>query len=166
MIYNVAQQFIKNFLKQELQLLEEGKQLKIRELEHKLNATIHVEGIDFPIRLRGEADRIDELDGVIRIVDYKTGKVSQTDLNIKDWHLISSDYKKGSKPFQVLLYAFMYADMNGLNYENEQIESGIISFKNLKEGFMKVNKKAINNEEMANFMSELKTVLLEIFNLA
>jgi hypothetical protein len=164
LIYNVAQQFIKNFLKQELHLLEQGKQLKIRELEHKLNATIHVEGIDFPIHLRGEADRIDELDGVIRIVDYKTGKVSQTDLNIKDWQLISSDYKKGSKPFQVLLYAFMYADMHRLNYENEQIESGIISFKNLKAGFMKVNKKAVNNEEMANFMTELKTVLLEIFN--
>ena len=164
LIYNVAQQFIKNFLKQELQLIEQGKELKILELEHKLNTQIHVEGIDFPIHVRGEADRIDELDGVIRIVDYKTGKVSQTDLNIKDWQMISTDYKKGSKPFQVLLYAFMYADMNGLNYENEQIQSGIISFKNLKAGFMKVNKKAINNEEMANFMSELKTVLLEIFN--
>ena len=164
LIYNVAQQFIKNFLKQELELLEQGKQLKIKELEHKLNATIHVEGIDFPIHLGGEADRVDELDGVIRIVDYKTGRVSQTDLNIKDWQLISTDYKKGSKPFQVLLYAFMYADMNGFSFENQPIESGIISFKNLKAGFMKVNKKAIINEDMANFMTELKSVLLEIFN--
>jgi len=164
LIYNVAQQFIQNFLKQELQILEQGKQLKILELEQELNTTINIDGIHFPILLRGEADRIDELDGVIRIVDYKTGKVGQTELNIKDWQLISTDYKKGSKPFQVLLYAYMYANMNELSFEDLVIETGIISFKNLKPGFMKVNKKAISNEDIANFMVELKTVLLEIFN--
>ena len=164
LIYNVAQQFIQNFLKEELQMLDQGKQLKILELEHELNASIQIEGIDFPIKLKGEADRIDELDGVIRIVDYKTGKVEQKDLNFKDWQLISTDYNKGSKPFQVLLYAYMYAEMNELGFENCSIESGIVSFKNLKAGFMKVNKKVVDEDDMNNFLTELKTVLLEIFN--
>ena len=164
LIYNVAQQFIQNFLKQELDIIEQGKQLKILELEYQVSSTISVDGINFPVNLRGEADRIDELDGVIRIVDYKTGMVAQKDVTVKDWQLITTDYKKYSKSFQVLLYAFMYANMNKLNFDKQLIESGIISFKNLKAGFLKVNKKAIEQEDMDNFIDELNGLIVEIFN--
>ncbi len=164
LIYNVAQQFIQNFLKQEIELLQQGKQLKILELEYSLHAKITVDGIDFPVQLRGEADRIDELDGVIRIVDYKTGKVSQADLSIKDWQLITTDYKKYHKSFQVLMYAFMYVDMNDIDVNIQPIESGIISFKNLGAGFLKVNKKQVLQEDMLQFMKELKDLLVEIYN--
>jgi len=164
LIYNVAQQFIQNFLKQELELLEQGKQLKILELEYSLHAKIVVDEIDFSVQLRGEADRIDEVDGVIRIVDYKTGKVSQADLTIKDWELITTDYKKYHKSFQVLMYAFMYTEMNDMDFNMQTIESGIISFKNLRAGFLKVNKKPIIQEDMVHFMNELKKLLVEIYN--
>ena len=164
LIYNVAQQFIQNFLKQEIELLQQGKQLKILELEYSLHAEIQVDGIDFPIQLKGEADRIDELDGVIRIVDYKTGKVSQADLNIRDWELLTTDYKKYSKSFQVLMYAFMYADMNDIDVNIQPMESGIVSFKNLGAGFLKVNKKVVLQEDMLQFKNELKRLLVEIYN--
>ncbi len=164
LIYNVAQQFVQNFLKQELELLEQGKQLKILELEHTLNTEISVDGIDFPIRLHGEADRIDELDGVLRIVDYKTGKVSQSELMIKDWKSITTDYKKYHKSFQVLMYAFMYAKMNSLDLDNQSMESGIISFKNLNAGFMKVNRRVVVQEDLDQFIDELKHLLVEIYN--
>ena len=163
LIYTVAQQFILNFLDTELAILNQGKQLKILELEHSLNGSVHVDGIDFPIQLRGEADRIDELDGVLRIVDYKTGNVTQNDLNIKDWETLTADYKY-SKSFQVLLYAYMYAEMNGLNFSTQPIESGIISFKNLKGGFLKVNRQHVQADDMSNFVRELKQLLLQIFN--
>ena len=54
--------------------------------------------------------------------------------------------------------------MNKLNFEEQQIESGIISFKNLKAGFMKVNKRAIQQEDMNSFVHELKRLLSEIYN--
>jgi ATP-dependent helicase/nuclease subunit B len=165
LIYSVAKQFVLNFLNQELSTLKEGKQLKILHLEYDLEAVLKVEGLDFPIKFIGQADRIDVLDGVIRIIDYKTGKVEQKDVTVKDWELITTDYKKYSKSFQVLLYAFMYANMNSLNFDEQHIESGIISFKNLKSGFMKVNKRAIQEEDMNSFVHELKQLVLEIFNL-
>ncbi len=164
LIYNVAQQFVQNFLKQELQLINQGKQLKILELEYNLMANINVEGINFPIQLRGEADRIDELDGVIRIVDYKTGKVNQSELIIKDWELVTTDYKKYHKSFQVLLYAFMYCQMHAIDLNIQQIESGVVSFKNLAVGFMKVNRKPISQKDIDQFINELKGLLLEIYN--
>ncbi len=164
LIYNVAQQFVQNFLKQELELIQQGKQLKILELEYELYTKVEIAGIDFPIQLRGEADRIDEVDGVIRIVDYKTGKVSQSELMIKDWELITTDYKKYHKSFQVLMYAFMYAQMHTVDVNVQPMESGIISFKNLGAGFMKVNRKPINQEDMDQFVHELKQLLIEIYN--
>ena len=164
LIYSVAKQFVLNFLNQELNILKEGKQLKILQLEYDLKSVLTVEGLDFPINFIGQADRIDELDGVIRIIDYKTGRVEQKDVTVKDWELITTDYKKYSKSFQVLLYAFMFANMNKLNFEEQQIESGIISFKNLKAGFMKVNKRAIQQEDMNSFVHELKRLLSEIYN--
>jgi len=164
LIYNVAKQFVSNFLHQEIEVLEQGKKLKILELEHQVQTLIRIEGIDFPILLKGEADRIDILDGVIRIIDYKTGKVEHKDVTVKDWTLITTDYKKYSKSFQVLLYAFMYGKMNAINFDQQAIESGIVSFKNLKAGFMKVNRKVIDSKDMDSFVNELKQLILEMYN--
>ncbi|RPD96665.1 PD-(D/E)XK nuclease family protein [Aureibaculum marinum] len=164
LVYNVAQQFVRNFLNQELHLVKQGNSIKILALEKKLDLKINVEGIDFPIQLIGEADRIDELNGTKRIIDYKTGKVTQTDLNIKDWTLITKDYKHYSKAFQVLFYALLYAESNHLNLNNQPLESGIISFKNLKSGFLKVNKSLVTQEDIDNFKTELDHLLLEIFD--
>jgi len=161
--FEVSKQSVINFLNQEIALLKQNRQLKIIDLEVNLTASINIDGIDFPINLRGQADRIDELDGVTRIIDYKTGVVKQTQLNIKDWNKIVTDHKY-SKAFQVLMYAYMYAKMNKLLFDDTSIESGIISFKNLRVGFMKVNKKTISSEEIYEFEIVLKQLISEIFN--
>lgn len=163
LIYNVAQQFVSNFLNQELSLLSQGKHLKILELEYDLETQLVIEELDFTIKLNGQADRIDQLDGVIRIIDYKTGKVAQNDLKINDWPLITKDYKY-SKAFQVFLYALMYSKMNAIDFDKQPVESGIISFKNLNSGFLKVNGRVVSIEDLNNFTIELKLLISEIFN--
>lgn len=163
LIYNIAKQFISNFLDQELRLLNQGKQLKILALEYDLETEIKIDGLQQPVKLIGLADRIDELDRTIRIIDYKTGKVEQKDLTIKDWNLITADYKY-SKSLQVLLYALMYGKMKNINFDLQPVESGTVSFKNLNSGFLKVNKKFISREDIVNFTNELKHLIAEIFN--
>ncbi len=163
LIYNVAHQFIDNFLAQELTLIQQGRQLKIIALEYDLESTITIEGLNFPILLKGQADRIDEIDGVIRIIDYKTGKVTQPQLMIKDWDLLTSDYKY-SKSFQVLFYALLYTQMNTINLDDTLLESGIISFKNLKSGFLKVNRSNVSKGDLDNFTIQLKQLIVEIFD--
>lgn len=165
LIYNVAKQFVLNFLNLELKELEDGKQIKILELEYDLETNIHIENIDFPVKLTGQADRIDEIDGTVRIIDYKTGTVKQNDLIVKDWTLITTDYKKYSKPFQVMQYAYMYTRINGSDLEKNPLESGVISFKNLNAGFLKVNRTLVNKETLTNFEIELKQLITTIFNL-
>ena len=163
LIYKVAYQFISNFIHQELTLVRQGKQLKIVALEHDLETTIDIEGISFPVLLKGQVDRIDEIDGVTRIIDYKTGKVEQKNLILKDWDVLTTDYKY-SKTFQVLFYALLYTKTAKINLDSVSLESGIISFKNLKSGFLKVNKNTISNDDLHNFTIQLKQLILEIFD--
>lgn len=164
LIYNVARQFVSNFLAQELSTIQQGKQLKIIALEYDLESSITIEGIPFPILLKGQVDRIDQIDGVTRIIDYKTGKVEQRNLIIKDWSLLTADTKY-SKIFQVLFYALLYTQTNNIDLDAISLESGIISFKNLKSGFLKVNKKPITKDDLTQFTVQLKQLIQEIFEL-
>jgi ATP-dependent helicase/DNAse subunit B len=126
--------------------------------------------LEFPVHIRGNVDRVDLADGILRIIDYKTGKVSQNQLEIVDWDHITSDYDRFSKPFQVLMYACML--MDGKKFD-QNIEAGVISFKNLKEGFLKFTKKdkpgrgaikktEITEEVLEKFRYQLEKLILEI----
>ena len=88
----------------------------------------------------------------------------QNDLNINDWSQITKDYKKHSKSFQVLFYALLYSKSENLDIDKQPLESGIISFKNLKAGFLKVNKSLVTQKDIELFENELKRLLLEIFD--
>ena len=97
-----------------------------------------------------------------RIIDYKTGNVTAANLKIADLSRIAEE--KHSKAIQVLLYAFLYTQ----NFETKELEGGIISFKNLKGGFLKVDfgKKdcEITPEKTAAFIISIKDLIKEIFN--
>lgn len=169
LIFEVAVRFVANFLKQELNLLKDKKnQLKIIGTEKNYAPIIHVEGIDVPIKIHGQVDRVDELNGVTRIIDYKTGMVTAAELKITDFEKLR-DYKY-SKAIQVLLYAFMYMQTEGAI--DKPIQAGIYSFKNLKNGFLQLNfsekrggqDNEVNQERIDLFMEQVKILLQEIFN--
>lgn len=170
LIFEVCKNHIKRFLNQELQVLNQNKQLKIIALEKEFSTEINVDGINFPIKLKGIVDRIDELDGVTRIIDYKTGKVEAKDLKITDFSVLGSDYKY-TKPLQVMLYSFLFSEENGGNF-SKPVEAGIISFNNLNSGFLKMNfsekrgtnESLISQENMVPFLMELKRIIAEILN--
>jgi ATP-dependent helicase/DNAse subunit B len=90
--------------------------------------------LPFPVKIAGNVDRIENRDGKIRIIDYKTGKVDKNDVILKTWLDLTKDIGN-DKIIQILAYAFMYQpDSKGL-----EMEAGIISFKNLKSGFLPFN---------------------------
>ena len=170
-IFNVAKRYVTNFLQQELQTLKSGKTLRILQIEQTLKAKVDIPELGFPVYIGGKVDRVDELDGVMRIIDYKTGKVSQGDVEIVDWDLLTQDYKF-SKSFQVLAYAYMIYQKQAFLQETE---AGIISFKNLQSGFLKFGTKdsarsrnknqLITAETLNDFLVELKQLILEICNM-
>ncbi len=161
--FEIAKQFLINFLNYEILELNKNKKIKILNLEQNISCDHQIKELPFTINLKGQIDRIDEVDGVLRIMDYKTGKVESKNLKINDWDLLITD-EKYSKSFQVLMYAYMYSKVNQIDFADHILESGIISFKNLKSGFMRVNNTIITQETMDDFLLQLNKLILEICN--
>ena len=171
-IFEIAKRYVSNFLDLEIKDLETGNKIKIIAIESKIDILLDIPELGFPVKLTGMIDRIDEYNGVTRIIDYKTGKVEQGDVEVINWEDITTDYKKYSKSFQVLTYAYMIQLSNTIQFP---IEAGIISFKNLGQGVLKFAKKdkagawakkdtLITKETIDNFSFELKQLILEICN--
>lgn len=165
-IFEVAKRYISNFIAYEIKELKEGNKIKILKIESNLRVGMVDDTIDIPLNIRGKVDRLDEYNGTLRIIDYKTGLVSQGDLEIMDWGVITQDYKY-SKVVQVLAYALMIHEHKNLT----DAEAGIISFKNLNSGFLRFGTKEtsrgkrdhrINPDVLSQYIVEIKKLILEI----
>jgi ATP-dependent helicase/nuclease subunit B len=135
-IFEIAKRYVHNYLKQELQLVKEKNEITITQIENKLEAELTIPELDFPVKIKGLVDRVDQFNNTTRIIDFKTGKVTQTDLNLINWEDVMTDYKY-SKIIQVLCYAVMTSE----HINKGDIHAGIISFKNQSAGFMPFTKK-------------------------
>ena len=169
LIFEVSKKYLNRFLRLELEEIIKGKEIKIIALEQKLSSQLEIEGLNFPVTIRGIVDRIDTVDGRLRILDYKTGMVKESDLRMPDFSVMKEGYKY-TKALQVMLYVHLYRSNTNVDVSNV-MEAGIISFKNLNRGFLKMNfgegykrDYEISNERMEDFISELKLILKEIFN--
>lgn len=170
LIYEVTKRYILNFLKAEKTTLKEGHDIKIVAIEADLSTPIFIEEINKTVHIRGKVDRIDEVNGVLRVVDYKSGRVTNNEINLVDWDPIIEDYKY-SKVVQVLAYAYMY--YNNQNIQNP-FEAGIISFRNLKGGFLKFGTRKspyakpytlITPEVFEEYLIKIKHLILELYDL-
>ncbi|SHI65542.1 PD-(D/E)XK nuclease superfamily protein [Arenibacter nanhaiticus] len=166
--FNVVLRYVENFIRIELKEIKNHR-IKILGIEENLKISLSIPGIAFPVTLKGKLDRIDEKDGVVRIIDYKTGKVNSSQVEIIDWEDIVQDYTY-SKAFQLLCYAIMYNASRPI----DTIEAGIFSFKNLNAGLLSFATKekkghgpkdvSITQETVALFMNALEQLITEICN--
>lgn len=167
-IYEVAQRYLQNFLQKEKQGVKHH-DLKIIQIEDKkLKEPLKIDQFNFPIYIRGKVDRVDEIDGYRRVVDYKTGNVERRELNLYDWDKLTEDYKY-AKAFQVLSYTSMIAQ----NKRDFKAQGGIISLKKLSEDFMPFAQKEssrkkgitqIDGNVLRVFHRELRKLIGELFD--
>ncbi|QLG45473.1 PD-(D/E)XK nuclease family protein [Costertonia aggregata] len=166
--FHVIVKYIKNFIDLEIEEIKKH-EIKILGLEENLNIVLNIPNLSYPVRLKGKLDRIDEIDGKPRIIDYKSGKVEQKNVSITQWGDLIEDYEY-SKAFQLLCYSLMYTNDNTA----EHLIAGIISFKNLNSGLLKFGKKTegrsksvdytITPTTLDEFKQHLYALITEIFN--
>lgn len=168
--FEVAKRNIQNFLNQEKDNLEKGDELYILSLEQSHDTLITHQNLPYPVKVAGKVDRIELRNNVVRIIDYKTGKVLANNLKINTFEGLTLDLKN-DKIIQLLCYALMYQNKPILH--NYPVEVGIISFKNMKAGFMPfgfgkgrgvVPETLISNEILEHFTEELVVLIAEILN--
>lgn len=164
--FEVAKRNVYNFLKVELESILSGDAIKILALEQRYERTFEHPSLPFPIKIGGSVDRIELRNGVLRIIDYKTGRVDKGTVTLSTWTDLTKDIAN-EKIIQVLAYAFMYQEMA----LEQQMEAGIISFKNLKSGFLPFTFKEgkelntiISKETIDQYLEQITFLLVEIFD--
>ena len=164
--FEVAKRNVYHFLDGELKQLEKGDEVHLLELETELKYTFNDSRLPYPVKLFGFVDRIEVRNGVLRVIDYKSGKVVKGDLELKEWEGFSFELKN-DKIIQLLCYALMYMEDKAA----AAVEAGIYSFKNRREGFLfftfkegREANQSITQETLGFFREEMIALLLEILN--
>ena len=169
LISKVAEEFVNNFLNTEIKLLEKGHQLKIVGLEKQMTADVYVEELDKTVKIFGFIDRVDQLDGVLRVLDYKTGKAEKKDLKINSFADITEEDGM-PKALQVMAYALMIQqEIEEKSLANQEIQAGIIALKNMKDNLLmlsdsKGNPLSITKNELDEYKQSMAHLFVEIFS--
>ena len=158
----------------------ESQPVKIVALEESLNSsiTIKLNEISTNIRVQGRVDRIDVLGtNMLRIIDYKTGKVEAKDLKVEEnlfADLTNPELK--AKLFQLWLYKYLIVKELLLPDENQkpflknlrlldlQFQPGIISFRNLKEKVLSADLTFTPGESIEDFVGKSEDVIRHWLN--
>ncbi|AEA43658.1 PD-(D/E)XK nuclease family protein [Fluviicola taffensis] len=145
--FEVAKEMVVNVLRRDRAILSENpeKALFILGLEKKYETTIQFPEFarnnqPLEIRLSGICDRIDQFDGVHRIIDYKSGSVNAEKVELKKTknqetyeEAILLDKRKGKSTqkhvLQLLIYCYLYFKETGIMTD----KAGIFSFRSIKE---------------------------------
>lgn len=168
-IYDVAKQFVHRTIALDLSLLKSREHIEIIQLEQKLEGELFLPKLNKTVKIYGLADRIERFNGQLRIVDYKTGAVGDSELAVTDWSALIEKTDK-SKAFQVLTYAWLYMQ----NTEVDELESGVISMRKMSRGFDAVRGGRGNSEWFGSLITReivmrfekcLVDLIEEIFNL-
>jgi len=168
-IFEIAKKYVEKLIQYDMTQIESGRTIEVIAIEAELETELNIPELAIPIKLKGKVDRIDRIDGQTRIIDYKTGRVMQNELEVTDWDDLVKEYSY-SKAFQVLTYATMGSEYT----KSFPISAGVISFKNMGAGFLSFAKKdtkfskskdhIIDPMVLSNFSEALKKLLLELFD--
>ncbi|MCL8537832.1 PD-(D/E)XK nuclease family protein [Chryseobacterium gallinarum] len=156
----IAKKVIENILNHDLELIKQGNKLEIVDIERKFeNVEFYLEGND-KISFFGFIDRIDKLNGTLRIIDYKTAKIKNLNVKIDEDNV--SDYFHNSDRKQALqLCIYHYVVQHLPEFWGFPIETGIWSFAEAKKGMVALQ---FDKGDIDEAMKSVKSLILEILN--
>ena len=162
LLRSVLSSWLKRFYQFDLKRITDG--VEIISLEEPISSELLIcdSSTNIPIKLTGFIDRVEKEQNLLRIVDYKTGKVSSGDLKLKKVDLQSFSLKR-AKAIQLMMYTYIYKGI----HPGKKFIAGIYSFRNSEAGIIPLMVNGnINIEEptMIDFENGLKAVLSDLLN--
>lgn len=163
--YSVAKKQIEDFIGHQKQELDNGSSFEIIELEKDIQQPIKTAG-GVEVKIHGKIDRIERVDGKLRIADYKTGKLKTDDLKYKK----ELDCENGTAPsdkwFQVMYYAWLYWKQLGAP-KDFSLEAGIYPLQYRGDFFAKVSwmdNDALTAQNLIDFEKYLTALVSRIYD--
>ncbi len=105
--YSIIKTYIENFISWDEKCIKDGHKIFVQEIELQISSILNIEGKK--VNLHGIIDRIDEYDGINRILDYKIGflKVKKMNISLKKIKKIFQD-PNYSNIMQLLIYIYLW----------------------------------------------------------
>ncbi len=170
---SIAERVVRSVIDYDRNLLEQGNSLEILSVEGNF------EGVQFfldsektdPVYFYGFIDRVDRLNGKLRIIDFKTAKTKNLSLSAPkkpedeeklEKLFFRDDYKQA---MQLCVYA--YSVLNEEKYPDNFLQCGIWSFAEVNKGVQNLHlfgEKEISRALLETPMRSIKNVILDILN--
>jgi len=159
-IVETVKEYVKKVIELDKRTVEKGNGLKIIAVESEFENKIRESGVEY--KIKGKIDRIDELNGEVRVIDYKSGKkLRQRNITIMESEELTKE--KGIYNLQLLIYMLGIKE----EFKEKTIKSGIINLKNISEGVLEGvfnGKTVLNNNEMENYKKEIIKIIGNILD--
>lgn len=160
---SIAKRVVTQMLHYDLELIKQGNQLEILEVEKEFD------GVDFyldeaktdKVSFKGFIDRIDRLNGTLRVIDYKTARAKNLNLTFfsrgvdKTQTLLMDD--KYKQALQLCIYLHYMRQSHSIN----GVEAGIWSFAEVNQG---VKTLTFSDGTLDDAMVSIRNLILEILN--
>jgi hypothetical protein len=151
---------VNQIVQYDIDLVGDGNSLEIVDLEY------YFEGVEFPlddlqkVYFHGYIDRIDRLNGQLRILDYKTAKIENLKLKIDEKnyeHYLRNKDKK--QALQLCIYQFVVERLP--EFKGQSISTGIWSFAQVDRGPAEL---VFEKGNLDDALVSIKNIILEILN--
>ena len=170
---SIAERVVRNVLEYDRKLIEHGNTLEILSVEGNFeNIGFYLdEKQEDQVFFYGFIDRIDRLNGNLRIIDFKTAKTKNLSISEPkkpedeeklERLFFREDYKQA---MQLCVYA--YSVLNEKKYPDNFVECGIWSFAEVNKGVQNLHifgNKEISANQLTMPMKSIKNVISEILN--
>ncbi|MFL1607713.1 PD-(D/E)XK nuclease family protein [Riemerella anatipestifer] len=155
----MAKKVIGDVLKLDLELVSSGNTLEILDLEKEIKDVKFKVSDELKVAFKGFIDRIDRLNGNLRVIDYKTAKTKNLRLKISDKNretlLKNKDYKQA---LQLCIYAYAMGQLS--EFLGKDISCGIWSFAEVSRGVQMLE----IDGDLSDAMASISSIITEILN--
>ena len=156
---------VKELINSDISKVEKGTKIKVLIIEELLTVNFKTTNSEIKFALKGKMDRVQEEDGVLHVLDYKTGNVEPNKLTFTD----NEDIIQNKKTNIIQLACYNLIVSSILN-TNKPFKSGIISFKHINQGTLwmkekisfKERKDVFSEEDLINFENLVYEIVEDI----
>ncbi|QDP84047.1 PD-(D/E)XK nuclease family protein [Chryseobacterium sp. SNU WT5] len=170
---SIAERVVRTIIEFDKKLISDGNKLEILNVEGKFESIDYFLNEDRTDKVAffGFIDRIDRLNGELRIIDYKTAKtknlVIKTPKKVEDEEKLEALFFRDDYKQAMQLSVYAYAVLNDNKFPDNKVKCGIWSFAEANQGVQNLHifeDDQISNQSLESPMKWVKNVILEILD--